>query len=471
MARVTPYLAQADRPTGPSRACASPAALAERRDRRSRSLGLAALALLAGCAKAPGPEGETSRAATSASAVVPPPQPLTEPAPPPRQDAAPPRVGIPADSAGRLVVATDAGAPPPPPQAPATDQPLDPDPTTARELAGVTLEGEWRLADLPSPPRAPEVNLAGLDAARKLAAPRLTIDLASVGRMRVAFTGRSLPVAEGAELRSRLDRYGHVLVWPNGEAYRLLPPGAARTLLAERRADAVPLLRPDLGAPSEGAHRLGLATRKLEISTRAGKVTIEAARVAEAGEGATLFCRFLAEIVAVDPQVAPCSPEMVPLRAVFAWAGGGTIAFEVTNVARRTNLPTGLLLAPPPAAAWQPGGLPPGTTGIFLTRDELAATRTRALDLGPSVSAGAPGEGIVAVNPTDLLRYLVLDGVPVAWVAPGGEQYLIGPPRGRYVVQGRTFLGESIDPPRVVELPARVTLGGRVDAGAPLAPR
>jgi hypothetical protein len=46
------------------------------------------------------------------------------------------------------------------------------------------------------------------------------------------------------------------------------------------------------------------------------------------------------------------------------------------------------------------------------------------------------------------------------------ERYVIGPPRGRYTAQWRTFLGEGVEPPSAVELPARLVHGG-ADAGAP----
>jgi hypothetical protein len=39
--------------------------------------------------------------------------------------------------------------------------------------------------------------------------------------------------------------------------------------------------------------------------------------------------------------------------------------------------------------------------------------------------------------------------------------------RGRYLVQWRTFLGEKVMPPVMVEMPARVSTGGGADAGAP----
>ena len=86
------------------------------------------------------------------------------------------------------------------------DQALDDDSLTQRELTGVTLDGEWRLPDLPPPPKAPEVNVPGLEAARKLTAPRMTIHFASVGRMRVIFDSRAMPLGQDTEIRSRSDR-------------------------------------------------------------------------------------------------------------------------------------------------------------------------------------------------------------------------------------------------------------------------
>jgi hypothetical protein len=281
-----------------------------------------------------------------------------------------------------------------------------------------------------------------------------------------------MPLGEGTELRSRTDRYGHVLVWPSGSEYRSLPPGAARTLLGERRIDVVPLVRGQASPSVDGPHRLGLATKKIEIVTKTGKVVLEQAKIADAGDGGLLLCRLLTELIAIDPAQAPCASDDVPLRAQYTWPSGGSITFEAFSITHRLDMPAGQLLVPPLACEYAPGALPPTTTGVFLTRDEMAAFRTRALDLGPSVAPGAPGEGLLAFNGTDLLRFLWLDGVAIAWVAPGKEQYVIGAPRGRYQAQWRTFLGDIVDLPRQVELPARLVVGGGSDGGAPAsAPR
>jgi hypothetical protein len=124
------------------------------------------------------------------------------------------------------------------------------------------------------------------------------------------------------------------------------------------------------------------------------------------------------------------------------------------------------MLVPPPGARFAPSGLPAAPGGIFLTREELVAFRTLPLPLPPPSTPGAPGEGFVAVNQTDTLYYLLLDGVPVVAVPPLSERYVIGPLRGRYTAQWRTFLGEVIEQPQAVEMPARLTLGSP-DAGPP----
>jgi hypothetical protein len=71
------------------------------------------------------------------------------------------------------------------------------------------------------------------------------------------------------------------------------------------------------------------------------------------------------------------------------------------------------------------------------------------------------------VNRTDSVRYLLLDGVPIAWVRPRSEQYVIGPIAGRYSVSFRDFLATSVEPAKTIALPAKVTVGADTDGGAP----
>lgn len=345
-------------------------------------------------------------------------------------------------------------------------QPVEADAIKERELSGIRLEGEWHWSELPQPYRAPEVSYGGLEAARKLTSLKWTIDLAEPGRMRIRFASRAFPLPHGTELRARADRYGHLLVFADGSRYRALSPGAARTLLGERRADITPLSAPQVGTTLPGTRRFGMATRRTELSTRSGKVSIEQARLPEAGEGGALLCRFFAELVAIDPSTVPCSPGELPLRAQLTWPSGGSIGFEVTSMQLRPDIPSTLLLAPPPSAVHAPTELPTLPPEPLLTPKELAAFRTRPIELGPTTLPGAPSQGLVAVNGTDLLRGLLVDGIPVAWVPPWSEVAVPDLPEGRYVVQWRSFFGDKTEPPSTIELPARITTAGLATTGA-----
>ena len=420
---------------------------------------LAALAFASACERAPSDALENATPSPNASIL---PAPLSSAIETPARAAAGPVER--SELAGKVGSGEGGIAMPLPMR---VDQPPDDDPLPLpmRDVVGVTIEGEWRYPDIPAPPKSPELNQAGLDAARKLTAPRMIIELSPQGRMRVVFTSRGLPLRQGTEVRARYDRYGHVLVWPNAAGYRVLPVGAVRTLLGERRVDAIPLVRPLTQMKTEGARRLGFPTKKWEIATRSGKMVLELARIAGAGESGSLWCRFLSEIIALDPQSAPCTGDDVPLRAQFIWPRGGGVTFEAVAVTEKSELSPSQLLVPPSGIEFTPANPPPDAGGLFLTSDQLSAFRSRPAELAAPVASGAPRDGLLVHNATDVARYLFLDAIPVAWVDPGRDQLLLGPPRGRYQLQWRTFLGESGEPPLTVDLPARIAIGAGTDGG------
>lgn len=376
--------------------------------------------------------------------------------------------GVPPSATGATRAGSDAGARPSPTWL-RPGEALEADAVKERELLGIRLEGEWRWSDLPPPSRAPEVSSSGIEAARQATAFKWTIDLAETGRMRVRFASKTFLLPHGTELRARIDRYGHLLVWPDATRYRTLPPGTLRALLGERRVDLSPLTRPRIGSAGKGTRRFGLATRRTEASTRTGSLTLEQAKIPEAGEGGALLCRLFAELVAVDPSAADCIAGEVPLRAQFGWSQGGSIAFEVTAMQHRPDIPASLLLMPPPSAA-QTSELPPSGTGLLLSPKELASFRLRAVGLAPP-TPGKPNEGLVAYNGTDLLRYVLVDGVPVAWISPWQEQHIPHLPGGRYVVGWRSFFAEDAASSETIDLPARIPAGAGVDAGVGISPR
>lgn len=383
-------------------------------------------------------------------------------------------VGMPADSRGRLIF-PDAAAPVPQPML--AGQELAADSLPGREAQGVTLSAEWIWTNVPAPPHLPEMSAAGIEAARKLTRRLWTIDITEYGRMRIVFDSVAFALTKFTELRARYDRFGHVLVWPSGEQYRVVPPGSLRALLDERRIDVTPLMAERAKSMPSSGPRFGFPTTRMLLSTATGKLQIDQAHVVNVGVGGALLCRTLVELISTEPSAATCAQNMVPVHAEYTWPDGTTLVFDVLTLNMRNDFPTGQLSVPPASASFTSSGLPPNASGIFLTRDQLAAFRGKAMDSAhprsDPESKGAPGEGFLAVNSTDALRFILIDGVPIAWVPPHERQYLIGTVRGRYQVQWRSFLGSYIGPATVAEFPAMLTLGepldGGVDAGA--APR
>jgi hypothetical protein len=425
-------------------------------------------ALLAGCEPNGQGGGSLGNASASPNASILPAPLATEP--PELADAGQPGdagpQGIPADVGGRLLV-SDGGAPPPEALRPATALVGEGIPFQ-KDAAGLSLDAVFRWRDVPAPPRAPEVSADGLREAQKVTAFTLKVDLSDAGRMRAELTGRAFPLPAHTELRARTDYYGTLLLGPNATEYRVIPPGALRPLLGERRVDVTPLSAGTVRAQGEG-RRLGVVVRKVEVGSSVATVKLELGKVPEAGEGGALLCRALVELGGVDPRSPVCVAGEVPLAAQFSWQEGGGIGFEVTALQKRTDLPAANLLCPPPTLRLADAGLPTVPQGIFLSREELVAFRTVPLQLPPVRDPNVPGEGFVAVNDTDRLLYLLLDGVAVVAVPPHADRYVIGPPRGRYLAQWRTFLGEKVLPNQPVEMPARIAYGQghALDAGAP----
>lgn len=432
--------------------------------RRGLKGAVAALALvLSACDPTPPDPPKGSDAGTSPNASIFP-APLATEAPEAIDagagDAAP--QGIMADSQGRLII-PDAG--PPPPEPLRGDAAMPPEIPGTRDLQGVSLAAIFRWRDVPLPPKTPEVAGEGLKEAQKLTALTWTINVTDTGRMRIEISSRALPFPARTEIRSRADRYGSIVVWPNLTGYRVVPPGALRTALGERRVDVTPLL-PGTTRPQGEGKRLGVPTRKIDLVSSLGTLRMELGKVPEAGEGGALFCRALVEIVGIDPKTPVCQAGEVPLAAAYSWQDGGGINIEVSSITKRADFAQGDFLVPSPGLAQIQTGLPTAPDGIFLTREELAAFRTAATPPSANPDPSAPGEGFIAGNRTDTLMYLLLDGVPIVAVPANSERYVIGPQRGRYVAQWRTFLGERVEPPHPVEMPARIFYGG-ADAGAP----
>lgn len=337
-------------------------------------------------------------------------------------------------------------------------------------LTGYTLTASLHVGDVPPPPaKAQEMNGVAVEAARRRSELRWTADFVPA-RLRVALAGAFL-LPEGTELRARADRYGHVVVWPDGRSYRPMPPGSLRALLGERRFDVAPLSRADLSVPlplGDGAKRFGLRVRRVDVVTRAARGTFDIAHAPEAGEGGALLCRLLLDLVNGPPSVPLCGDGDVPVHVELRWASRGSLTFDAQSLTRRTDLPPTILATPPATAAFVDGPWPPPLPEVMLPPGELASFRASPVDVPPPPPslAGEAGAGMLLINTTDLLRTVWVDGVPVAWVGPGGRLRVPGLVRGRYALQWRTFLGDAVEPVTTVTVPG-VSTYGVTDAGAP----
>ncbi|HEV3190232.1 MAG TPA: hypothetical protein VGY54_07020, partial [Polyangiaceae bacterium] len=160
-----------------------------------------------------------------------------------------------------------------------------------KELTGYELHAVLRTGEGPGPPKAPEVNSAAIEAAKRRTESHLTIEVSQTRARFVLSSGFVLP--QGTELRARLDRYGHLLLWPGESTYRIVQPGALRALLGERRLDVAPLSAVEIRSVGEGGRRIGMRTRRVEVATRAAKATLEIATVRDVGDGGALVCRML----------------------------------------------------------------------------------------------------------------------------------------------------------------------------------
>jgi len=330
-----------------------------------------------------------------------------------------------------------------------------------KELGGYAIQAVLHSGDGPAAPKGAEVVASAIEAARRKLEARMTIETSQTRARFVLSGGFVLP--QGTELRSRLDHYGHLLFLPGDDTYRVAEEGALRALFGERRLDVAPLSPAGVSSPGEGARRLNLRTRRVEVSTRAAKATLELAAFANAGDGGTLVCRVLLDLVGAPPSTTACAYDEIPLHAELHWTTQGALSFDVTTITRRADLPIQDLAAPPSTSTFAIEPLPSSPGEILLPKSELSAFRTAAVDVPASSSrdAQAPSAeaGLTLVNASDEVRLAWLDGVPVAWVAPGARVPLTALLRGKYSLQWRTFLGDAWDPPEQVTVPGQSVTG------------
>jgi hypothetical protein len=201
------------------------------------------------------------------------------------------------------------------------------------------------------------------------------------------------------------------------------------------------------------------------LSTPSGKLELEQARATNPQpangawpSGATL-CHLLVELVGGSPALALCRAELVPLRAVYSWPNGGHFAFEVSRLARRSDFNPSELAMPPAGAEFRQSELPPPPPTALFSESELGEFRLRPAARSDKPEPNAPKAGLLAVNHSESLRYISVDGAPAARLPPGSEQLLLGLRAGKYQIAARDFFGVEEQPAKMLEVPARFSLG------------
>jgi hypothetical protein len=371
-----------------------------------------------------------------------------------------------------LNAGADAG---PRPEALRTDRPLPVDaphellrdagtrePTReAKELSGYSAQAVLRAGEGAPPSKSPELNIGALDAARRKTEARVAIDM-SQSRARFVLSG-GFVLPQGAELRARLDRYGHLLLWPGEGSYRVAQPGALRALLGERRLDVAPLSAATVAIDGPGARRLDMPTRRVDVSTRAAVAMLELSSIRDLGEGGVLVCRMLLDLMNAPPSTSACGLDEMPLHAELRWTTQGALTFDVISVVRRVDMSTLDLAVPPPSKTFESGPPPAPPGDALLSKADLASFRTAPVDVTPPPPRDAqpvpPDSGLLLSNATDELRVAWVDGVAIGWVAPGGRLWLTSLVRGRYVLQWRSFLGDTWESPRTIAVPGSSEVG------------
>jgi hypothetical protein len=348
----------------------------------------------------------------------------------------------------------DADAEPVAPEWQREDRALPNDLWEPHDLSGLVLAARFRWPDVAPPPRLPEANGEAVQRAAEMTRFVATIELGAAGRMRFVLASSSYVLPEGTELRARSETLGHLLVWPNQRRYSIVQPGALRAVLDERRADSEPLGHAKAAAAGEGQAQ-GFSTEKSRFTTSFGRLDLEQARVAASGSGGALLCRLLLEIAGIHPDAPVCGPELVPVRAEYAWASTGRLLFEVTSVQRSAALTPELLAFPPRDAEHGVGELPDSNGTVLVGRSELRSLRNKPIAVAEVRDAGAPKEGLVVVNGGDLTSYVLVDGVPVARLGPRSSDVHLDLVSGSYLLGARDFLATEITVPSIVPVPAR----------------
>lgn len=311
-----------------------------------------------------------------------------------------------------------------------------PDEVTPKQPTQLTLTGRLYWPAFPGTSKTSATLSKQLDVATKTQR-QFEVSLRSHGRMQVTFYGNLFAFDSGTSITSRIENYGHMLLWPDAQSYRVLPVGSIRTLLSEGRPDVSPVVHLD-PEPRAGADTLGRPTQVWTLETSRGKLHLHQAQVEEAELGGPLLCRFLLEWLPIAPTSAVCEPGLVPTRAEFESARGAKLVWDTSELEIKSDPEVAKLVVPPREAQFRQYGIP--EPGPVLTSGELGLLRK-------STKTGS----VTAHNPTTEVQWMLLDGAPVGRIAPRAVWTATGVSQGTYFARLVDFFGvEATSQPGLV---------------------
>lgn len=255
-------------------------------------------------------------------------------------------------------------------------------------------------------------------------------------RLRVTIPRGGWFLPEGTEIRGRSDKLGHVLVWPDGRSYRVVPVGALLTLLVERRVD----IMPRFAIPgSEGGAIRAEGPRKGELETPVGLLRLESRTAPGPSEpSGELVCRFMAEFVRARVSDL-CAKASLPSGGSLRLGKGGTVQLLFESFAPRADLIEKRMLVPPELPIWKPGEYPPGGFGPLEDGEE----RALEAELGLSPDEAGALDRIGFVNGRGVPVLISIQDRPLRYLS-AGERF-VRRTRGpvSYRAQGLLGVAES----------------------------
>lgn len=277
------------------------------------------------------------------------------------------------------------------------------------------------------------------------------VDASGVARQRLVLAAGAWLLPRGTELRSRSDRLGQIVVWPEGRSYRVVPAGALLSLLLERRVDGMPRFAGELDPPLTATP--GKGNRSLRVRTPIGSLSLEGLNGDGSGE---LLCRTLFELVRARSLEA-CGAAGVPGSGELTLEGGETVRLVVSDVQKLPEVPLEHFLTPPLLPIFKPGELPPGPLGPWPLEREVELWA----QVGMSPTTGGAPERITFHNRRGYPLLLFVQDRPIRYLGTQEVLDVLATSAVRY--EAKSFLGVGSSAGGPLNPGTVVSLGGLIE--------